>query len=107
MKRINEQEFTLEYNKLCGQVIRQERKKRKLTLEELSSRVLSMTALNKVEKGKAQWAKLTGDILLLRMGISLILDKARQAAAVLFRGTGSSVYQRSVCLPENWRRLCW
>ena len=70
MGNISEQEFILEYNKTYGQMIRQERRKRKLSLEDLSSGILSRTALEKVEKGEAQWTKLTGDTLMLRMGIS-------------------------------------
>ena len=69
MGNISEQEFILEYNKTYGQMIRQERRKRKLSLEDLSSGILSRTALEKVEKGEAQWTKLTGDTLMLRMGI--------------------------------------
>ena len=70
MKHINEPKFILEYNKAYGQMIRQERRKRKLSLEDLSSGILSRTALERVEKGEAQWTKLTGDTLMLRMGIS-------------------------------------
>lgn len=69
MEHIIEQELILEYNRVYGQVIRQERRKRKLSLEELSSGILSRTALEKVEKGKSQWTKLTGDTLMLRMGV--------------------------------------
>lgn len=69
MEHINEQELILKYNRVYGQVIRQERRKRKLSLEELSSGILSRTALEKVEKGKTQWTKLTGDTLMLRMGV--------------------------------------
>lgn len=69
MQYVSEQEFIQEYNKIYGQVIHQERRKRKLSLEELSSGVLSRTALEKVEKGKSQWTKLTGDTLMLRMGV--------------------------------------
>ena len=61
MEHISEQELILKYNRVYGQVIRQERRKRKLSLEELSSGILSRTALEKVEKGKTQWTKLTGD----------------------------------------------
>ena len=70
MEHISEPKFILEYNRAYGQMIRKERMKRKLSLEDLSSGILSRTALEKVEKGKAQWTKLTGDTLLLRMGIS-------------------------------------
>ena len=66
---IIEQEFILEHNRAYGQMIRKERHRRKLSLESLSSGILSRTALEKVEKGKAQWTKLTGDTLMLRMGI--------------------------------------
>ncbi|MCI9221579.1 MAG: hypothetical protein HFH94_18065 [Lachnospiraceae bacterium] len=66
---IIEQEFILEHNKAYGQIIREERSKRKLSLEDLSCGIMSRTALEKVEKGKAQWTKLAGDTLMLRMGI--------------------------------------
>ncbi len=69
MEHISEQELILKYNRVYGQVIRQERRKRKLSLEELSSGILSRTALDKVEKGKTKWTKLTGDTLMLRMGV--------------------------------------
>lgn len=41
MGNISEPEFILEYNKAYGQMIRQERRKRKLSLEDLSSGILS------------------------------------------------------------------
>lgn len=70
MRDISEQEFILKHNRVYGEMIREERRRRNLSLEELSSGILSRTALEKVEKGKAQWTKLTGDTLMLRMGIS-------------------------------------
>lgn len=69
MEHISEQELILKYNRVYGQVIRQERRKQKLSLAELASGILSRTALEKVEKGKTQWTKLTGDTLMLRMGV--------------------------------------
>lgn len=54
MEHISEPKFILEYNRAYGQMIRKERMKRKLSLEDLSSGILSRTALEKVEKGKAQ-----------------------------------------------------
>ena len=69
MKDTNEQEFIREYNQVYGKVVSLERKKRGLTLEQLSSGIMSRTALEKVEKGAAQWTKVEGDTLMLRMGI--------------------------------------
>lgn len=69
MKHISERQFILKYNHACGKVLGCERRKRNLTLEELSSGIMSTSKLEKVEKGTAQWTKLTGDTLLLRMGI--------------------------------------
>lgn len=66
---ISEAEFILEHNKVYGQMIREERHNRKLSLDDLSCGIMSRTALEKVEKGKAQWIKLAGDTLMLRMGI--------------------------------------
>ena len=69
MKDINEQEFIREYNQVYGKIVGLERKKRGLTLEQLSSGIMSRTTLEKVEKGAAQWTKMEGDTLMLRMGI--------------------------------------
>lgn len=69
MKRTKEQEFIREYNRAYGKAIGAERKKRKLSLEKLSSGIMSRTMLEKVEKGTAQWTKMEGDTLMLRMGI--------------------------------------
>ncbi len=69
MKDTNEQEFIREYNQVYGKIVSLERKKRGLTLEQLSSGIMSRTALEKVEKGTAQWTKMEGDTLMLRMGI--------------------------------------
>lgn len=69
MEHISEQEFILNHNKVYGTVLRYERQARKLSLEELSSGILSHTALDNVEKGRAQWTKVAGDTLMLRMGI--------------------------------------
>lgn len=70
MEYISEQEFIQEHNKVYGVILGNERRKRGISLEELSSGILSRTTLDKVEKGKAEWTKLTGDTLMLRMGIS-------------------------------------
>lgn len=70
MEYISEQEFIQEQNKVYGVILGNERRKRGISLEELSSGILSRTTLDKVEKGKAEWTKLTGDTLMLRMGIS-------------------------------------
>ncbi len=70
MKTISEQEFIQQYNKVYGKAIGAERKKRKLSLEKLASGIMSRTILNKVEKGTAQWTKMEGDTLMLRMGVS-------------------------------------
>lgn len=69
MEHISEQEFILNHNKVYGKVLRYERQTRKLSLEELSSGIMSRTALENVEKGRAQWTKIAGDTLMLRMGI--------------------------------------
>ncbi|HBA48673.1 MAG TPA: hypothetical protein DCZ91_12920 [Lachnospiraceae bacterium] len=69
MKNTNEQEFIREYNQVYGEIVSLERKKRGLTLEQLSSGIMSRTTLEKVEKGAAQWTKVEGDTLMLRMGI--------------------------------------
>ena len=69
MKSNDVQKIILEHNKVFGQAIRQERQKRKLSLDKLASGILSRTTLEKVEKGKTQWTKLTGDTLMLRMGM--------------------------------------
>ena len=69
MRTINEQEFIQEYNKVYGKILGAERKKRKLTLEKLSSGIMSRTMLDRVEKGTVQWTKMEGDTLMLRMGI--------------------------------------
>ncbi|MDE7029997.1 MAG: hypothetical protein K2P63_08470, partial [Lachnospiraceae bacterium] len=69
MKDTNEQEFIRKYNQIYGKIVRLERKKRGLTLDQLSYGIMSRTTLDKVEKGTAQWAKMEGDTLMLRMGI--------------------------------------
>ena len=69
MKTTDEQQFIQEYNRAYGKAIGAERKKRKLSLEKLSSGIMSRTMLEKVEKGTAQWTKIEGDTLMLRMGI--------------------------------------
>ena len=69
MKATREQEFIREYNRAYGSAIGSERKKRKLSLEKLSSGIMSRTKLEMVENGTAQWTKMEGDTLMLRMGI--------------------------------------
>ena len=69
MKRTKEQEFIREYNRAYGKAVGAERKKRKLSLENLSSGIMSRTKMEMVEKGTAQWTKMEGDTLMLRMGI--------------------------------------
>lgn len=69
MRRTREQEFIREYNRGYGRAVGAERKKRKLSMEILSSGIMSRTMLEKVEKGTAQWTKMEGDTLMLRMGI--------------------------------------
>lgn len=63
-------ELEREYNKICGRILQNERKKRKITMEELASGILSRTAMGKMESGKMGWPKLTGDTLMHRMGLS-------------------------------------
>ena len=70
MKYISEQKFIQEQNRVYGVILGNERRRRGISLEELSSGILSRTTLDKVEKGKAEWDKLVGDTLMLRMGIS-------------------------------------
>lgn len=70
MKYISEQEFIQEQNRVYGVILGNERRERGISLEELSSGILSRTTLDRVEKGKAEWTKLMGDTLMLRMGIS-------------------------------------
>lgn len=69
MEYISEQEFLQKQNKMYGEILGSERRKRSISLGELSSGILSRTTLDKVEKGKAEWTKLVGDTLMLRMGI--------------------------------------
>lgn len=69
MEHVSEQEFILKHNQIYGKVLRYERQARKLSLEELSSGIMSRTALENVERGQAQWTKVAGDTLMLRMGI--------------------------------------
>ena len=69
MNTISEQELIWQYNKAYGKAVGAERKKRKLSLEKLASGLMSGTMLDKVERGAAQWTKMEGDTLMLRMGI--------------------------------------
>ncbi len=59
-----------EYNQIYGTILREERKKRMISREELASGILSRTALENLESGKSGWRKLTGDTLLQRMGVA-------------------------------------
>lgn len=63
------QELIKQYNRVYGEMLGRERRKRGISLEELSSGIMSRTALDRVEKGRTQWTKLAGDTLMLRMGI--------------------------------------
>jgi len=69
MEYVNEREFIRNYNKVYGEILGRERRKRGISLDELSAGILSRTALDKVERGIARWTKLAGDTLMLRMGI--------------------------------------
>ncbi|MCM1118968.1 MAG: hypothetical protein NC543_06370 [bacterium] len=70
MKYINRQGFIQESNKWYGVILGNERRRRGISLEKLSSGILSRTTLDNIEKGKAECCKLAGDTLMLRMGIS-------------------------------------
>lgn len=63
-------EFTRDYNATCGRIFQEERRRRKVSLEEIASGILSKTALGKMESGRAGWRKLEGDTLFQRLGIS-------------------------------------
>lgn len=69
MDKRYEIEFAWEYNKVCGRILCRERKARKISRDALAAGILSKSALNDIETGKARWTKLTGDTMLLRMGI--------------------------------------
>lgn len=69
MKCFGESEFVREHNRVYGEILCCERRKRRITQEELAMGILSRTALDRVEKGKSQWTKMAGDILMQRMGI--------------------------------------
>lgn len=57
------------YNDPYGELIRSEREKRRISREALARGIVSKTALENMENGKSGWTKITGDILLHRMGI--------------------------------------
>lgn len=59
-----------EYNRICGKILRRERKERQISLDALACGLLSRQALRDVEGGRAGWTKMTGDILMHRMGVS-------------------------------------
>ena len=69
MRGTNEQQLIREYNQAYGKVLGSERKKRKLTLGQLSSGIMSRKMLDKVEKRYCTVDKDGGDTLMLRMGI--------------------------------------
>lgn len=69
MKNAVERELIREYNKAYSKILHVERKKRKLTLEKLAFGIMSRSKLEDLEKSNAQWTKLEGDTLMLRMGI--------------------------------------
>jgi len=62
-------EFAKEYNQICGVILQKERARRQISQERLASGILSRTALAGMEAGKIGWTKVTGDILMHRMGI--------------------------------------
>ncbi len=62
-------ELRQEYNQICGVILREERKKRNISMERLASGVISGTALKKIEAGKIGCRMLVGNILLQRMGV--------------------------------------
>lgn len=62
-------EFSRDYNQIYCTILREERKKRMLSQEELASGILSRAALGNMEAGKMGWRKLVGDTLLQRMGV--------------------------------------
>ena len=66
---IEEAEFVREHNRVYGKILYNERKRRKIAQADLAYGILSRTALDKVEKGEAQWTKMIGDLLMQRMGI--------------------------------------
>jgi len=65
-----EAEFSKQYNQICGRILKNERMKRNISKRDLSCGLLSTAALDNLEDGSAGWTKLTGDMLMLRMGIS-------------------------------------
>lgn len=69
-KKTPEGRFAKEYNLVCGRILKSERTKRNLSKRDLARGLLSATALDNLESGNARWTKLTGDMLMLRMGIS-------------------------------------
>lgn len=70
MKYINRRGYIQESNKWYGVILGNERRRRGISLEKLSSGILSRTTLDNIEKGKAECTKLAWDTLMLRMGIS-------------------------------------
>lgn len=70
MKRIYpEQQFKLDYNKMCGKLLKQERLRQGVDIERLAEGIVSKTQLEAMEDGNMPWSKVAGDILLHRMGI--------------------------------------
>lgn len=62
-------ELRQDYNQICGVILREERKKRNISMERLASGIISGAALKKIEAGKIGWRMLVGNILLQRMGV--------------------------------------
>lgn len=70
MEKRYESEFGRKYNRVCGSVLRAEREKRKISLDNLAGGILSGTALKHMETGRRGWRKAAGDTLMNRMGIA-------------------------------------
>jgi len=61
--------YSQRYNKICGAILQQEREKRRITREQLALGLVSRTTLKSMEEGTVGWPKVTGDVLLYRMGV--------------------------------------
>lgn len=62
-------ELRQDYTRVCGIILREERPKRNISMEDLASGLLSGAALRKMEAGTAGWRMLTGATLLQQMGV--------------------------------------
>lgn len=69
LNEYGEKEFIRQCNLSCNYLLYQERERRKIGREDLSHGILSKTSLELLETGKIGWTKLTGDILMYRMGV--------------------------------------